>query len=274
MRTHDRWDDEGTYDSPDSPENLEVYRDALRIKLQEARQDVARLEQEARDAREAQRADARKKLTAVEAQRAQQRRMAGIDPPLPVGKAWREKADLERHLHKVEHDIAYQALPETEKRKLAEEAKAREAKADAFWAKMRKSIDPRTPEEIRQYKADVTKYNLGPADFVPRSETTWDLWYLKGRIKWLKQQRGKLLGSGNEALIKENHRKLCKYQKELFRRYSPEGLKKEADAYNEKRRKKRKADKIHRRAQLYRDYKAKKKAEREAYSLLIRKGKS
>lgn len=76
-----------------------------------------------------------------------------------------------------------------------------------------------------------------PNDWTPHSPSYWTIKELKNRLKWLKKQRGTLLGKPKKVKeLAENTRKIRKYTWELFRRYGAKRLARELKEKNRLRR--------------------------------------
>jgi hypothetical protein len=118
----------------------------------------------------------------------------------------------------------------------------------------------------KAYREAVGRGGMRPGDaffFVPWPKQFWTMRELKNRITWLKKERGRLLGKpGKEQALDKVTLKLQQYTRELFRRYSVEGIKQTRDEYNRLRRSKRKIAKRRKVAALMRKWGEKKKAER------------
>ncbi len=76
-----------------------------------------------------------------------------------------------------------------------------------------------------------------PSEWTPYRPSYWTIRELKNRLKWLKDQRGTLLGKPEKVKeLEENTRKIRKYTLELFKRYSAKRLAKELKEKNRLRR--------------------------------------
>ncbi len=126
----------------------------------------------------------------------------------------------------------------------------------------------------REFEKTAGRWGMLRADlfnFEAFPVSRWTMVQLQNRLKWLKDERRKLLGSGQTGKLEENREKIGRYNRELMRRYSHYQLEQARKENNAMRRRKRKMAKIHRTAALIRAWKEKKRAERETYRLLIHK---
>lgn len=83
-------------------------------------------------------------------------------------------------------------------------------------------------------------YAALPHQWIAHPVELWSMKEVKNRLKWLKEQRGTLLGKPDKVHeLATNTRKIRKYTRELFRRGTAEYLKQERDGRNARRRQRR-----------------------------------
>ncbi|CUS32245.1 hypothetical protein COMA1_10527 [Candidatus Nitrospira nitrosa] len=145
--------------------------------------------------------------------------------------------NLDKYPEHVRSELeAYYAKesPEAKKHRLEiEKVKADAVKSQRAWEAEKREFREKYGRSGMLERDDF----CAPNNWTPYRPSYWTIKELKNRLKWLKDQRGTLLGKPEKVKeLAENTRKIRKYTLELFRRYGAKRLARELKEKNRLRR--------------------------------------